>query len=83
MRDPTDLIARLDALAQKATPGRWYCDGSNQRHLCTEAGGVAVYASEHVSWENEHDPAFIAALVTAWPEIRARLDDAATTKDTP
>ncbi len=48
MTDP--LIARLDALAEKANRESW-----------------------ELSVPCQEDADFIAALVTAWPEIRARL----------
>ncbi len=73
MTDP--LIARLDALAQEATPGEWYRDASSYRSLCAREDGVLVMGDGgRAIWSNDDDPAFIAALVTAWPVLRARLE---------
>ncbi len=73
MTDP--LIARLDALAQEATPGDWYRDASSYRSLCAREDGVLVMGDGgRAIWSNDDDPAFIAALVTAWPVLRKRLE---------
>lgn len=53
MTTPDPLIARLDALAQKANRESW-----------------------ELSVPCQEDADFIAALVTAWPEIRTRLEAA-------
>ncbi len=74
MTDP--LIARLDALAQKSTPGPWASEHEDA-HCPLQlivASGTSVVADFDGMHNGNNDADFIAALVTAWPEIRARLE---------
>lgn len=75
------LLARLDELAAKATPGPWTGDGDllAAADLDTEpdtpTGDIRVTdPCGSVGWRRaESNIAFIAALVTAWPAIRSLL----------
>ncbi len=85
MRDPTDpLIARLDALAEKATAGPWEtCRTDTHRCLAKTSfhSGITAAQVSDDALVPFADADFIAALVTAWPEIRARLKALSTVTD--
>ncbi len=74
MTDP--LITRLDALAVKATPGPWETCRTDTHRCLAKTGFHSGITAAQVSDDALvpfADADFIAALVTAWPEIRARL----------
>ncbi len=75
MTDP--LIARLDALAEKSTPGPWEtCRTDTHRCLANTSfhSGITAAQVSDDALVPFADADFIAALVTAWPEIRKRLE---------
>ncbi|MBA3686868.1 MAG: hypothetical protein H0W72_16730, partial [Planctomycetes bacterium] len=82
MTDP--LIARLDALAEKSTPGPWEtCRTDTHRCLANTSfhSGITAAQVSDDALVPFADADFIAALVTAWPEIRARLAALSTVTD--
>ncbi len=76
------LIARLDALAEAATPGPWEVrediHGGKEEYWCH---WHSVGPLELAGRDADPDGRWIAALVTAWPEIRARLAALSTVTD--
>ena len=85
-----DLIARIDALAEKATKGEWESrNGSgaswasvdtNNGNICklsrrkaVPSHGVAARSTEQMN----NDAQLIAALVSAWPQIKRDREELA------
>jgi hypothetical protein len=78
------LVERLDVLREKATPGPWWTepasDGRNGGNIYGKVRGgrpngegiieCRYYGHEH---DSDANAALVSALVTAWPELRARL----------
>ena len=79
-------LAHLDALAAKATPRPWMVvgdgiDGGEHGYEVVIGYGdtgalYGMHRAESTAENWEHDGPFIAALVNAWPKIRAALIEA-------
>ena len=70
------LLATLDALAEKATPGPWHAvqmDGDWNIHICTDLYGENRIAFMAFNGPTHFNAALIAALANAYPLLRAEI----------
>jgi hypothetical protein len=70
-----DIVAKIDALYARVAPAPWFVE-----HGATSDGLSMIEDGRqnglHSFCCEAHEASFIAALVTAWPEIRTALSKA-------
>lgn len=76
--DTTDLVARLEGLLEKATPGTWAvaedrADRPHQRFIGSNGGNNGIWIAEAKGGDCAANAALIAEAITALPALLAAV----------